>query len=95
VFSTTTALTVGQRRAWGEDLLRLYLAKMAEFGCPSTSFDHAFVNIRQQLFTALAFWTITMRPTPEMPAMQPEHTTYEFLRRFGAAIDDYEALDAF
>jgi hypothetical protein len=29
-----------------------------------------------------------------MPAMQPERTAYEFLRRLLAAIDDYDALDA-
>jgi hypothetical protein len=47
------------------------------------------------MFTAFAFWTITMRPTDDMPAMQPEHTTLEFLHRMGTAIDDYGALDAF
>lgn len=95
VFSTTTALTVEQRREWQLDLLRLYLAKMEENGVPATSFDDAFRNIRQQLFTAFAFWTITLRPTDDMPAMQPEHTTFEFLKRMGTAIDDYDALDAF
>jgi hypothetical protein len=78
-----------------EELLRLYLDKMAALGCTRESFDDSMLNIRQQLFTALAFWTITMCPTPDMPAMQPERTTFEFLRRFGAAIDDYDALDAF
>ena len=95
VFATTTALTIEQRRAWQEDLLRLYLDKMVELGTPRTPFDDALLNIRQQLFSALAFWTITLRPTADMPAMQPERTTYEFLRRFGAAIDELDALDAF
>ncbi|WP_327753864.1 aminoglycoside phosphotransferase family protein (plasmid) [Sphingobium sp. SJ10-10] len=95
IFSTMTALTVEQRREWLEDLLRLYLDLMAAKGVPVISFDEALRNIRQQMFTAFAFWTITMRPTEDMPAMQPEHTTFEFLRRMGAAIDDYGALDAF
>jgi len=95
VFATTTALTVDQRRDWQEDLLRLYLDLMAEQGVRDTGFDDALLNIRQQLFTALAFWTITLCPTGDMPAMQPERTTYEFLHRLETAIDDYDALDAF
>lgn len=95
IFSTMTALTVEQRRDWLEDLLRLYLELMASKGVCALSFDEALRNVRQQMFTALAFWTITLRPTGDMPAMQPEHTTLEFLRRMGAAIDDYDALDAF
>lgn len=94
VFATTTALTVEQRREWHRDLLRLYLELLAQRGVPRTSFDEAFFNIRQQLFTALAFWTITLCPTGDMPAMQPKRTAYEFLRRLLAAIDDYDALDA-
>ncbi|MFT4052916.1 MAG: aminoglycoside phosphotransferase family protein [Novosphingobium sp.] len=95
IFSTLTALTVEQRREWLEDLLRLYLDLMAERGVPRIAFDEALTNVRQQMFTAFAFWTITMRPTADMPAMQPEHTTLEFLHRMGTAIDDYDALDAF
>jgi hypothetical protein len=95
IFSTLTSLTVEQRREWLEDLLRLYLDLMAAKGVPSIGFDEALRLVRQQMFTAFAFWTITMRPTAEMPAMQPERTTLEFLRRMGAAIDDYDSLDAF
>lgn len=95
IFSTLTALTVEQRQDWLEDLLRLYLDLQAERGVPRTGFDEALVLVRQQMFTAFAFWTITMRPTADMPAMQPERTTLEFLRRMGSAIVDYNALDAF
>jgi len=55
----------------------------------------AWKNLRQQLMTALGFWTITLRPAPEMADMQPEKTTWKFLERFYAAIDDHDALDAF
>ncbi|MET0547267.1 MAG: aminoglycoside phosphotransferase family protein [Caulobacterales bacterium] len=95
VFSTTTALTVEQRRAWQLDLLRLYLEKMAQKGAPQMGFDEAFLNIRQQLMTALAFWTITLHPTADMPAMQPEDTTMELIKRMATAIDDYDSLDSF
>lgn len=93
-FSLTTALTVEQRRDWFEDLLRLYLDRMEANGAGRIDYADAFLNVRQQLMTAFAFWTITMCPTGDMPAMQPERTTVEFLTRMGTAIDDYDSLDA-
>lgn len=95
VYSLTTALTIDNRRAWLDDLFALYLEKMAERGVPKVPMAELQLNIRQQLMTALAFWTITLRPAPEMAEMQPERTTWEFLERLYAAIDDLEALDAF
>jgi thiamine kinase-like enzyme len=95
VYTMTTALTIENRRKWEKELLLFYLDKMAEYGVPRISPDEAWVNLRQQLFTALAFWTITLRPAPGMPDMQPLDTTQEFLRRLYAAIDDHDALDSF
>lgn len=95
VYAMTTALTIDDRRKWENELLLFYLDKMAELGVPRVSPDDAWKNLRQQLFTALAFWTITLRPAPGMPDMQPERTTHEFLRRLYAAIDDHDALDSF
>ncbi|NWK97917.1 hypothetical protein DM806_20095 [Sphingobium lactosutens] len=94
-FSTTTALTIEQRREWHPDLLRLYISEMERHGVPKIDFDEAFLNVRQQLMTAFAFWTITMCPTGDMPDMQPVRTTVEFLKRMGTAIDDYDVLDSF
>lgn len=95
VFATTTALTIEQRRDWQLDLLRSYLDRMKARGIAGIDYEEAVLNIRQQLMTAFAFWTITMCPTDEMPQMQPRRTTVEFLKRMGTAIDDYESLDAF
>ncbi|MDB5702360.1 MAG: hypothetical protein JWL66_2559 [Sphingomonadales bacterium] len=94
-FATTTSLTVENRRKWGDELLRVYLDQMAERGVPAVAFEDARRNVRQQLFSALAFWTITLRPADDMPAMQPEHTTYEFIKRLATGIDDLDALDSF
>lgn len=94
-FATTTALTVEQRRDWGEELLRVYLDRLAAAGGERPSYEDALTNVRQQLFSALAFWTITLRPTDDMPAMQPERTTYEFIKRMATAIDDLDSLSAF
>ena len=95
VYAMTTALTVENRRKWEKDLVRFYLDKMRELGAPQMSEEETWTNLRQQLFTALAFWTITLVPAPEMPDMQPVGPTREFLRRLYAAIDDHDALDSF
>lgn len=95
VYATVTSLTVEDRRRWQEDLLRAYLERMAEYGAPKIDFADAWLNIRQQLLSALAFWTITLRPAVGMPDMQPEATSYELIKRLAAAIDDYGSLDAF
>jgi aminoglycoside phosphotransferase (APT) family kinase protein len=95
VYTMTTALTIEDRRRWEKDLIRFYLDEMESMGVPRISEDDAWLNLRQQLMTALAFWTITLRPAEGMPDMQPERTTHEFLRRLYAAIDDHNALDSF
>lgn len=95
VYTMVTALTIENRRKWEKELVRFYLDRMAEAGVPRISEDEAWLNLRQQLMTALAFWTITLCPAPGMPNMQPERTTHEFLRRIYAAIEDHDALDSF
>jgi len=95
VYTMTTALTIDDRPRWEKDLVRFYVDLMAEYGAPKVSIEETWVNLRQQLLTALAFWTITLRPAPGMPDMQPMRTTHEFLRRLYAAIDDHDSLDSF
>lgn len=94
IYATTTCLAVEDRRRWEEDLLRLYLDEMEQRGVPRIPFDQAWLCVRQQLPTALAFWTITLRPSQGMPAMQPESISYELIRRLTTAMDDYDTLDA-
>jgi hypothetical protein len=102
IYAITTSLTVENRRAWEKDLLARYLDTMAELGVPLAesgaklaSSGETWKNLRQQLLTALAFWTITLRPAPEMSEMQPEQLTWKLLERLFAAVDDHDALDAF
>lgn len=95
IYTMTTALTVENRRAWEQDLVRLYLDLMEERGVLREPIDQVWTSLRQQLMTALAFWTITLHPAEGMPDMQPLRTTRVFLNRLLAAIDDHEALDAF
>jgi|TARA_R110001606_G_scaffold342476_1_gene490994 hypothetical protein len=95
IYTITTALTVENRRAWEQDLVKLYLDLMEERGVPREPADQVWLSLRQQLMTALAFWTITLHPAEGMPDMQPLRTTRVFLNRLLTAIDDHESLDAF
>jgi len=94
IYTMTTALTVENRRKWERELVELYLDLMAERGVPREPLDQVWLALRRQLMTALAFWTITLRPAEGMPEMQPLRTTREFLNRLLVAIDDHESLDA-
>lgn len=95
IYTMTTALTVENRRAWEQDLVRLYLDLMEERGVVREPLDQVWLNLRQQLMTALAFWTITLHPAQGMPDMQPLRTTRVFLNRLLTAIDDHQSLDSF
>jgi hypothetical protein len=95
VYTMTTALTVENRRAWEQDLVRLYLDLMEQAGVPREPIEQVWRSLRQQLMTALAFWTITLVPASGMPDMQPLRTTREFLHRLLTAIDDHGSLDSF
>ncbi len=94
-YALSTALTIENRRAWLDDLLRLYLDEFAARGGEKIAFDQAKLLIRQQLTQALAFWTITYRPAKDMPDMQPNNTSICFIERIAAAIDDLDALDSY
>jgi hypothetical protein len=93
-YTISTALTVENRRAWEKDLLALYLDRLATHGGPHVSFDDAWTMYREQLFGALAWWTVTLSPPPGMPDMQPRDTTLEFIRRISTAMDDLDSFGA-
>lgn len=94
-YAISTALTIQDRRAWEKDLLRYYLDRLHAAGGPKIPFDEAFTAYRQQLLTALTWWTITLHPAPGMPDMQPRDITLEFVGRIATAMDDLDSLDAF
>lgn len=94
-YALSTALTVEDRRAWEQDLIRYYLDRLEQAGGPRIGFDAAWLAYRQQLMTALTWWTITLHPAPGMPDMQPRDITLEFIRRITTAMDDVGTLDAF
>ncbi len=94
IYTLATSLTVDDRRAWGEGLVAFYLDQLADAGGPQVSTDEAWRTIRHSLPTAFAFWTLTLKPTPEFPDMQPGETARVFIERLAWAMDDLDVLDA-
>ncbi|MCY1304535.1 hypothetical protein D9M70_542930 [compost metagenome] len=94
-YTISTALLPEDRRRWERELVLLYLAQLEAAGGPRVPFAEGWNIYRQQLTSALAWWTITLSPSPGLPDMQPRDTTLEFIRRIATAIDDLDALDAF
>jgi hypothetical protein len=94
-YAISTALAIDDRRAWERELLRFYLDRLHAAGGPALAFEDAWLVYRQQLFSALAWWTGTLGQPPEAPKMQPKETSVEFIERMTRAIDDLDALDSF
>ncbi|MBI2799293.1 MAG: aminoglycoside phosphotransferase family protein [Gammaproteobacteria bacterium] len=94
-YCISTAYTPDERRRWEQDLLKFYLEQLRVVGAPAPKFDDAWRIYRQQLFSALAWWTGTLGQPPEAPKMQPAGTSIEFIRRMTHAIDDLDALNSF
>ncbi|MEO0030443.1 MAG: hypothetical protein RIS94_201 [Pseudomonadota bacterium] len=94
-YAISSALTTENRRAWEQDLLRLYLEEMEREGGPRVSFDEAWHHYRQQLTTALVWWTMTLTPGDDLPDMQPRDITLEMVRRLAVAADDVDSFDSF
>ena len=92
-YAISTALSIDDRRAWEEELLRFYLDRLRAAGGPSVNFAEAWLHYRQQLPAALAWWTVTLSPPAGLPDMQPHETAVEFVRRIATAIDDLGSLD--
>lgn len=91
-YAMGTTLDVNNRRAWENDLLRLYLEKLHELGDIHIDFDTAWLRYRQQMFTVLTMWSATLKHSPMMPEMQPEEMSLEMIRRITFALSD---LDSF
>ena len=94
-YAISTALTVEDRRSWERELIQLYLDEMARQGVDDTSFEQAWDLYRQELLSALPWWTATLSPPEGYPEMQPQETSLEFIRRITTAIDDLDALTLF
>ncbi len=94
-YCISTAFQPEDRRRFERDLIKHYLEQLRALGAEAPSFDEAWKIYRQQLFSALAWWTGTLGQPPEAPKMQPADTSLEFIRRMTTAIDDLDALGSF
>lgn len=94
-YAIGSALSTQDRRAWEQDLLRFYLEELEREGGPRVGFDEAWRHYRQQLTTALVWWTMTLTPGDDLPDMQPRDITLEMVRRLAVAADDVDSFDAF
>jgi hypothetical protein len=94
-YAMTTSLATEDRRAWERDLLAGYLESLAAAEGPKIPFGDAWTIYRQQMFSALAWWTGTLGQPPDAPIMQPRESSLEFIKRMTHAIDDLDALASF
>ncbi len=95
IYGLLTSLSIDNRRLWMDELLRCYMDHLQHTSGRKIPFDGVLDEIRRQMFTVLAFWTITINPVPGMPEMQPRDSTVEFIRRIASAMDDFDAFGAF
>lgn len=94
-YTLTTGLTIADRRTYEGELIAYYLQRLAEVGGPQVTMDAALRAYRLSLPSAFAFWTLTLKPDPAFPDMQPATTAKAFIERIGRAMADHNALDIF
>jgi hypothetical protein len=94
-YALSTTMSIEDRRAWEQDLVRRYLEKMQESCGLNTSFDDAWSLYRQQVLLALMMWTPTLVHSRTTPDMQPEEMSLEMIKRMTAAMSDLRSLDSF
>lgn len=95
IYTIATALTIEDRRRWDRELVAYYLTELARHGGPQVTMEEAWLHCRQQLWSALSWWLVTLCPPEGLPDMQPRDTTVEFLKRIGTAMDDAGSATAF
>jgi aminoglycoside phosphotransferase (APT) family kinase protein len=87
-YPIATALTVEERRASEEQLLRFYLSELAAHGVDVPSWDDAWLAYRQQALWGVLCWGIT--PT----AMYNQDLLDAYIRRAVTACDDLDTYAA-
>jgi len=93
-YAIGTALRPDDRRAWERELLCRYVERLEEHAGVRVAVSEAWDYYRQQMLHALWMWTITLRHSPLLPAMQPEDTSMEMIARITSAMADLSSLDS-
>lgn len=92
-YAISSALTVADRRAWEQDLLKLYLEKLRQAGIKDApGFDATWLLYRQQIFHAFVFWVYTIGAGALQPDMQPDEFSMLNIERFANAMVDLDSL---
>jgi len=87
-------LDVEDRRAWEEDLVRLYLERLGAAGVDAPSFDDAWLAYRRQMFHGLLFWVYTIGAGSRQPNMQPDEISLVNIERMTNAVVDLDSFAA-
>lgn len=90
-----TAVSSDKRRLWEHEIVELYVSELEKHGGPKVTVDEAWLELRRQSLSALAYWTLTLTPSEALPDMQTEATSLCFIGRICTMMDDHEVLDAF
>jgi Phosphotransferase enzyme family len=93
-YALSCGLETDNRRAWEQDLLRLYLDRLARSGVVAPSFDEAWLAYRQQMFHGLIFWVYTIGQGALQPKMQPDAVSLINIGRMANAVADLDSFDA-
>lgn len=93
-YMLSAALDPDDRRAWERELLARYLDRLGAETGQAQDADAAWDHYRRQMLHAFWMWTITLCHSPFLPAMQPEDTTVEMMRRIAIAMSDLDSIGA-
>jgi aminoglycoside phosphotransferase (APT) family kinase protein len=83
-----SALSIDERRAHEQDLLRFYLARLEHLGVTPPSWDAAWLDYRRHTIYPLVGWLCT-------EGYQPESVARANVAQFGAAAADFDLLTRF
>ncbi|NIJ35951.1 hypothetical protein FHR22_000600 [Sphingopyxis panaciterrae] len=89
----STGLEIEDRRAWEEELLRLYLGELAAAGGPALDWNEAWDAYRANMPYAFLAWAFTIGHNSVVQAVQPETTTRRLVERTAAAMADLGSID--
>jgi aminoglycoside phosphotransferase (APT) family kinase protein len=89
-----TALEVEDRRAWEQDLLDVYLERLAADGGARVPRAKAWQAYRQATFYPYFAWVYTIGRSRLQPRFQPDEVSLTMIRRIAVAIEDLDSLGA-
>ncbi|EGU73666.1 hypothetical protein FOXB_15835 [Fusarium oxysporum f. sp. conglutinans Fo5176] len=90
-----TAVSAEKRRQWEHEMIEMYVSELRKHGGPSVSVEEAWLELRRQSLGVLAYWTLTLTPSENLPDMQTEEACLCFIGRICTMMDDHEVLGAF